>query len=313
MSETDMVEILMATYNGEEYICSQLDSLLAQSFETWRVLIRDDGSTDRTPHLCRQYAMRHPSRFHIIEDALGNLGVNKNYETLLKSSTGDYVMFCDQDDIWLPDKITETYAKMRETETEVGVEIPILVYTDLNVVNRKLELISDSFFTYTHRKPTQEKCVAAMCMANCTIGCTMMMNEKFRSLFSGFPDTILMWDWWLSMMAVTMGRLVFLSKVTMLFRRHGRNESTVSKFGVRSYFKKRNSFKKSRERLFAIFRSHEVFYKTFNTLLSPAQCRFFEQMASIPSRNWVMRRYLLLKLRLFKTGFIKNAGMLLVI
>lgn len=303
----------MATYNGEEYISAQVDSLLAQSCMDWQLIIRDDGSTDRTPSICRQYTAQHSGRFRIIEDALGNLGVNKNYETLLKHSGSDYVMFCDQDDIWLPDKIAVTYAKMIEAEAMWGTNIPIVVYTDAKMVDKKLEVISNSFFSYTHRKPNTDNSLSAMCMANCTIGCTMMLNRKFRSLFSGFPDAILIWDWWLGMMAVTFGRLVFLSQATMLFRRHGRNESTVRKFGIFSYFKKRNLIKKSRERLYAIFRSHRIFYETFRDLLGPAKRQCFEEISSIPSRNWIMRRYLILKHRLFKTGFVKTLGMLLVV
>jgi glycosyltransferase involved in cell wall biosynthesis len=308
-----MIDVLMATYNGEDTVASQLDSLLAQSHKDWQLILRDDGSQDRTLRLCHQYAAKHPDKVRIIEDSFGNLGVNKNYETLLRHSASDYVMFCDQDDMWLPDKIALTHAKMLEAERLFGPEMPILVYTDLKVADAKLNVVSDSFLAYTNRKPNTDSNISAMCMANCTIGCTMMLNKRLRSLVAGFPEGILIWDWWLALVAVTFGKLVFLNQATIVFRRHNRNTSTVTKFDLLSFVKPKNVIKKHRKDLYAIFENHRIFYESFARSMTPAQQRLFRDISSIPSRNWAMRRYLIFRYRLFKTGWVKNLGMLLTI
>lgn len=94
------VDILMATYNGEKYLRNQLLSLQQQTYEDWTLWVRDDGSTDDTPFILRKFA-ESDSRIIIVEEDAGQrLGPGRNFLGLTKYSTADYVIFCDQDDIW---------------------------------------------------------------------------------------------------------------------------------------------------------------------------------------------------------------------
>ena len=124
------VQILMSTYNGEDYIREQLDSILAQSYPDVDILIRDDGSKDDTFVILKEYEERHSN----IKAFQGeNLGINKSFFELLKKSQGDYIGFCDQDDYWLPEKIEKA---VQQLERMTG---PALYCGAKTLVNENLE------------------------------------------------------------------------------------------------------------------------------------------------------------------------------
>lgn len=103
-----MVDILLASYNGINYIQKQIDSIINQTYQDFLLWIRDDGSTDGTQEVLRKYEENYPGKIHVVEDKKGNLGVRKNFNELLRYSGQDYCMFCDQDDVWLPEKVEKT-------------------------------------------------------------------------------------------------------------------------------------------------------------------------------------------------------------
>ena len=95
----EKIDILLATYNGSKYLHEQLDSILSQSYENINVIIRDDGSSDNTVMIIKEYEQK-DNRVKLLSDNLGNLGFVRNFEELMKNSTSEYLMFSDQDDIW---------------------------------------------------------------------------------------------------------------------------------------------------------------------------------------------------------------------
>ena len=115
---TNAIDILLATCNGALYLPEQLDSLLAQTCRGWRLLVRDDGSSDGTREILENYRSRHPDVIMIIPGEGQNLGACGNFSCLLEQSDAPYIMFCDQDDVWLPDKIEITLTAMRELERQ---------------------------------------------------------------------------------------------------------------------------------------------------------------------------------------------------
>jgi len=104
MSEP-VVEILMATYNGEAYLRAQLDSILNQTEKRWRLTISDDGSTDATPSIIDEYMNRYPDRIQRIgaKTRFGN--ARDHFFWLMRQSDSDQIAFCDQDDVWLEGKL----------------------------------------------------------------------------------------------------------------------------------------------------------------------------------------------------------------
>jgi len=142
-----MIDILLAAYNGERFLKQQIDSILAQSNQDWQLLIRDDNSSDSTVNIIKDYTVKYPHKIRLIEDDRGRLGPALNFGKLLEHTDNDYVMFSDQDDVWLPDKIDLTLNTMKDAE-EIYPNMPILVHTDLKVVNEDLKIIADSLWSY---------------------------------------------------------------------------------------------------------------------------------------------------------------------
>ena len=132
MKRTAQVAILMATYNGERFLPVQLDSILNQEFEDWVLLVSDDGSTDRTREILLQYQKRYPNKIQILEKEKPTGSAKKNFLFLTHQAKDyPYLMYCDQDDFWKPEKVRLTLEKMKEIENG-SAEIPCLVHTDLD-------------------------------------------------------------------------------------------------------------------------------------------------------------------------------------
>src|SRR5512140_193663 len=148
-----MIDVLLATYQGGAYLPAQLDSLLAQAHGDFHVLVRDDGSTDETRAVLERYAAQHPNRITVLPADGQRLGAAGSFARLLGESRGRYVMFCDQDDVWLPDKIALTLATMRELGRAHGEAAPLLVSTDLEVVDEQLGVIDESFWHFQRIHP----------------------------------------------------------------------------------------------------------------------------------------------------------------
>ena len=144
------IYILLSTYNGEKYLKEQLDSLFSQSYKDFKLIVRDDGSNDKTLDILKKYDIE-------LLPSFGNLGVKKSFEKLLKyaseNNEAKYFMFCDQDDVWKSDKIEKTLKKMQELENLYGNNMPLLIHTDLEVVNENLKTINHSMWQYEKINP----------------------------------------------------------------------------------------------------------------------------------------------------------------
>ncbi|MBQ7169041.1 MAG: glycosyltransferase family 2 protein [Synergistaceae bacterium] len=213
------VDILMATYNGGKYIAEQIDSILAQTFTDWRLLIRDDGSTDDTLSIIADYESKYPGKIQVIHDDAVCKSATRNFFELLRHAEADYVMFCDQDDVWLPYKIQITYDYMMKAERENPGK-PVLVFTGLQVVDAELRsldyLMSLDFgekrYTFTE-----------LLMRNCAAGCTQMMNRECYGNLGGFQEGIRLHDWWTMLYAAAFGVVVRVPMALALYRQHGNN------------------------------------------------------------------------------------------
>jgi len=119
--------------------------LLNQTYGNWSLIIRDDGSTDDTVEIIRDYRERFPGKVTLLEGQGRRLGPCQSYARLLERTTANYIMFCDQDDLWLPEKIEETLHRMRSLELQYP-GLPLLIHTDMKVADRDLRVSSDSFW-----------------------------------------------------------------------------------------------------------------------------------------------------------------------
>lgn len=228
------VDILLATFNGEAFLAEQIESVLAQSFADWRLLVRDDGSTDDSTAIVGRYVSQYPDRILLIEDQDTGLGPAGNFARLMEHSRAPYVMLCDQDDVWLPGKIERMLVAIRELEAESAAELPLLVYSDLTVVDSDLKMIQPSFWRYMLIDPVSGGSVNRLMGQNVVTGCASICNRRLIELTLPIPAEALMHDWWMALVAASMGKLRCLPEATVIYRQHGTNTLGAKDFGVMS-------------------------------------------------------------------------------
>ena len=231
MTNNPEIAILLATYNGEKYLKQQLDSLLNQTNKYFRCFIHDDGSTDSTNLILDDYAEKHPDRIIIINGE--KCGSSKeNFSFLLKNVEADFYFFCDQDDIWFPDKVEKCIRKIREK----ACEKPILIYTDLQVVDENLKIINHSFYEFSNLNPFLNT-YKDLLMSNVCVGCTMVINRMLRDILIDFDSkNIIMHDWEAALIASLLGELDYINIATIQYRQHQHNVVGATK--EKSFFNK---------------------------------------------------------------------------
>jgi rhamnosyltransferase len=223
--DSPTVSILLATFNGEQYLPELLASLTAQSHASWRLHIRDDGSQDATSKIIAAAAAR-DARISTVIDGRGNLGPLGNFGQLLEVIEADYYMFADQDDVWLPDKIEVSLAMLRRRESELGLQHPLLVFTDLRVTDQALRTLHASEL----RRHGFDRAIArglglsTLVTQNFGAGCTMLFNRAMRDAAVPIPRDSVMHDWWLMLCAAAVGTILYLDRQTILYRQHDHNQ-----------------------------------------------------------------------------------------
>lgn len=234
------IAVLMATYNGETYLEAQIESLVKQSYQDFTVYVHDDGSKDRTVQILEKYVEQYPEKFILLRYAALK-SAKKNFFSLLKEVEADYYMFCDQDDIWLPDKIEKSFQLLKETE-KVKQNRPCLVFTDLRVVDKKLDTLSESFMDSWKIDPERYE-FNNLLRSNIAPGCTMVFNRKCRDMaiqiksISNFE----MHDHLMILLAKLCGEVKYLNQRTILYRQHENNELGAIKRSKNEWIKEKVS------------------------------------------------------------------------
>jgi glycosyltransferase involved in cell wall biosynthesis len=217
------IEVLLATYNGAAYLRDQIDSVLAQTSVDLRILARDDGSRDETPAILAGYAETDPSRFRIIETGTPTGAAHRNFARLLQASTAPYAAFCDQDDIWLPGKLQLELTRMQQIEQQHRTATPILIYTDLQVVDASLTVQAKSLWQQNGLANAQHPPLAQLLADNTVTGCTALINRALANRISDMPPTTLMHDHWAALIAAGTGIIEGIPEATVLYRQHSNN------------------------------------------------------------------------------------------
>jgi len=222
MSRKPSIDILLATYNGQEYLAEQIDSILAQSNQDWQLLIRDDESCDDTLSIIKDYLSRYSSKIKLIEDNDLHLGAKLNFQRLLEHSTAKYIMFCDQDDVWLNQKIEVTLKTMQAAEKNYPNK-PIMVHSDSIVVDANLKNIADSKWAYEKIWPRKNDDLNRIMSQNVATGCTIMINKRAKNVSLPIPKDAIMHDWWIAIKVAKHGKIVYIPDKLVLYRQHPGN------------------------------------------------------------------------------------------
>lgn len=222
------VDILLAAYNGEKFIAEQLDSIINQTFKNFRIIIRDDGSNDNTPAIIEDYAEKYPGIIEVIHDNVICRNAAKNFFELIKHARANYIMFSDQDDFWLENKIQVTLECMKNTERN-NPGMPVLAFTGLQAVDADLNAINE-FVPLDINAPKYNSLVS-MFEENFVSGCTEMINKSLYENIGEYDELITMHDWWTALYARACGVIAYVPEATMLYRQHEDNTIGYSDSG----------------------------------------------------------------------------------
>lgn len=309
MSNGQTIDILLAVFNGSKYLPQMFQSLLDQTVSGWRLLVRDDCSTDTTPALLESLSQQYPDRIVIIRDDLGKLGACQGFSRLLEQSTADYVMFCDHDDIWLLHKIGRTLAVMVDLEASNGKECPLLVHTDLQVVDDSLRPIASSLWRFQHSDPDGGGCALnRLLIQNCVTGCSVMINRALADLTKPIPVETMMHDWWLALTAAAFGRIGIVSEPTILYRQHGGNDTGARPFNLNDIMQKLTDLKRTQEIVVKIRRQAAAFFDRYQHRLKQPDREMVEVFSKWDEYGFFARRYYMLRYRFFYSGLLRNVG-----
>lgn len=220
MNTRPRIAILMATYNGAEFLREQLDSLYSQSYQDWILYVNDDCSNDATVSIVNEY-----KRIYGNIDLQCNptsLGAKGNFMNLLERADSDYYMFCDHDDVWMPHKVMCTLEEMRKAELS-ACDKPVAVFSDLCVVDQNMNEIAPSFWEYNKIRPDRISLswLGVRCVAT---GCTMMINRIARDMSLNIPDVAKMHDIWISLVVKKNDGVLYpIFEPLVYYRQHGTN------------------------------------------------------------------------------------------
>ena len=210
--QSKQVQILLSTYNGEKYLEELIVSLLDQDYTNFSILIRDDGSTDRTLEILKKYE-KHDNISIIYGE---NIGVIKSFFELLKKSDSEaeYIAFCDQDDIWERNKVLSAVNML----TEFKNDIPLMYCSRLKIVNESLKLLEYSSI------PKKGAKFQNSLVENIATGCTVIINKRTREqILKTLPQNIIMHDWWIYQVVSGIGKVIYDNESHILYRQHSTN------------------------------------------------------------------------------------------
>ncbi len=313
----ETIAICMATFNGEKYIEDQINSIINQSYKDWILFIRDDNSIDSTSEIIEKMATDYSDKIVLIKDnSLKGGSSKKNFATILKwvkdKYNFNYFMFADQDDIWLEHKIKLSMERMREKESENEM-IPILIHTDLKVVNQDLEILGESFFKYRALN-IEIKDLKHLLVQNNITGCTMLWNKKLNDLIDIQDDRIAMHDWWITLCASSFGQIICINEPTILYRQHTANVVGATKVNTLPFIIKRlMGSAHVKETLKMSIVQAKSFLEYYKDKLSDAQIETIEKFINIEKYNKINRIYTVIKEKYLKQGLIQIIGEILFI
>lgn len=238
MNAETRIAVLLSTYNGAKFLREQIDSLLAQTHSNFLLVVRDDGSSDGSYALLTEYAEQQPERLHLLPDDDDNYGASGGFAFLVnyvlenKAALGlesAYMMFCDQDDTWYPNKIETQLGAMLAAEESAGEGVPVLIHSDLEVVSEQNTAIAKSLIRYQGLEIERNR-FPNLVISNLVTGCTALINESLAEKALPIPTNAIMHDWWMALVATAFGRLVFLDTPLVHYRQHGNNTIGAKEF-----------------------------------------------------------------------------------
>lgn len=299
-----LYEVVIATYNGAQFVEDQLATIVAQTWPPSRILIVDDGSDDGTLRILQRWQKSGPVAIELLLNN-GRLGCCKTFERALLATTAEYVIPADQDDLWDSDKAERLLREIVRLEQCFSKDVPILVHTALRLIDQNGLLLKDLFHCKVGLNPCQDQwCVLAL--QNVVTGCSCVINRACLSQALPFPENVVLHDWWLALVAKRFGYIDFLPQPTVSYRQHGTNvvgaQSSVMRLRQSLYMVLKRKLKPG-ELIVPALAQLRAFYWSFPSQFSPVEQKRLEQLwAPAPVR----RLNAAMRLRLKKQGWMRT-------
>lgn len=199
-----MISICIATYNGEQYIRQQINSILEQLSMEDEIIVSDDGSTDGTIDVINSLNDTRIKVYH----ANCHSPVF-NFENAIKQASGDYIFLADQDDVWCKEKVKTIIPRLEEYD---------LVFSNAVVVDKNLNVTRNVIYD---NKPRYD--ISGTLYRNSFIGCTMAFRKEMKEVILPFPKKLPMHDIWIALSVQMFGKVYYIDEGLILYRRHGDN------------------------------------------------------------------------------------------
>lgn len=297
--------ILVATYNGEKFIYEQLKSIfnamefLDSELYSCDIIISDDNSSDNTIAEIHRFSELYNNTY-ILDNTKKGSAV-KNFSYLIKNinvNNYDFFFFCDQDDFWKEDKLAIFLSEF-DFQSE---ELPIAIHSDLSIVDSELRLIDNSMFRYQYlnKSPSLYNLISQ----NSITGCVLAVNKSLLKLAKDSSiEHSIMHDWYLALIALGFGKLIFIDKPTILYRQHNNNEVGAKKFNVLSFISMPKMIVyQLRNSIVSIDKTKEqasLFLKDFGDILDEEKVNDIKMYINSFDEN------LFYKIKVFRLGFRK--------
>lgn len=249
----EKVCVLMSTYNGEKYLREQIDSILNQENVEVDILIRDDGSTDNTLNILKEYIKKHKNINYYTG---ANLRSAKSFMNLLFTAKEyNYYAFSDQDDVWDKNKLYVAVSKLKEGYDLYGGKKSI-VDSELNILN-----IEDEIPVSLELGSVILRCRVS--------GCTMVFTKNLREkLLKYDPIVLSMHDSWVLKVAVSVGKVFFDNNKYILYRQHSNNVVGAKKSFINQFKERILNLKKRKEQTFVRLSMAKELYNNYVDFLS---------------------------------------------
>lgn len=275
--------------------------------QEWVLYIHDDGSKDNTMSVIDEYVLKYPQKIIKIDGQPTGCARN-NFFYLFRQVEAPYYMCCDQDDVWLENKVEMTYQKMLEIEDEEK-KTPCLVYTELKVVDGELNTIAETMSEYQSLDCTIQT-INQYLIQNSVTGCTMMINRALRDKMLEIKnvDNTIMHDWWIALVAAWFGKVAFIEEPTIMYRQHSDNSVGALQINSFKYIIKRIWQKKQIQETLALGRLQaKEFVDTYGIAEDslPGEFCNLDKMTKFGR----LRFYKLNKM--YKTGFMRKIGQII--
>lgn len=293
------VQVLLSTYNGEKYLTEQLNSLLQQTHSHLHITIRDDGSTDQTVNIIQEYIKKYPETIKLYSE--NNIGVVPSFFKLLSAYTheeADYVCFCDQDDVWMPEKLERAIKSLERGSKNV----PMMYVTSTQMVTEAMEPLN-VWPPVPRRQPSFYNAL----IENIAVGATIMINRSaVLRLRSHIPnlEKIVMHDWWTYLVVSAFGKVIYDDVPSIYYRQHQSNVVGGQQGFKDKWIKKWLNYKKHRREK-VLWKQAKEFKRCWGEDI-PSELNRELELFLMPNRTLPIRLKYALSTQLYRQAMLDN-------